>query len=61
MPHYSGQQHHTTTTGGVYINPRYNTKAVAANSATITKVAGATLTWAAYKTSLQSALTLAGL
>ena len=28
MPHYSGQQHHTTT-GGVYINPRYNTKAVA--------------------------------
>ena len=29
VPHYSGQQHHTTTTGGVYINPRYNTKAVA--------------------------------
>ena len=41
--------------------PQYNTKAVAANSATITKVSGATLTWAAYKTSLQSALTLAGL
>jgi fibronectin type 3 domain-containing protein len=41
--------------------PQYNTKAVAANSATITKVSGATLTWAAYKTSLQSALTAAGL
>ena len=41
--------------------PQYNTKAVAANSATITKVSGATLTWAAYKSSLQSALTAAGL
>ena len=41
--------------------PQYNTKAVAANSANITKVSGATLTWAAYKTSLQSALTAAGL
>ena len=41
--------------------PQYNTKAVAASSANITKVSGATLTWAAYKTSLQSALTAAGL
>ncbi len=41
--------------------PQYNTKAVAANSSAITKVSGATLTWPAYKTSLQSALTLAGL
>jgi uncharacterized protein with FMN-binding domain len=41
--------------------PQYNTKAVAANSATITKVSGATLTLAAYKSSLQSALTAAGL
>lgn len=41
--------------------PQYNTKAVTANSANITKVSGATLTWAAYKTSLQSALTQAGL
>ncbi|HEV7203265.1 MAG TPA: hypothetical protein VGN18_01575 [Jatrophihabitans sp.] len=41
--------------------PQYNTKTVAANSAAISKVTGATLTWAAYKTSLQSALTQAGL
>ena len=41
--------------------PKYNTKAVTANSANITKVSGATLTWTAYKTSLQSALTQAGL
>jgi fibronectin type 3 domain-containing protein len=41
--------------------PQYNSKAVAANSASISKVTGATLTWAAYKTSLQSALTQAGL
>jgi fibronectin type 3 domain-containing protein len=41
--------------------PQYNTKAVAANSASITKVSGATLTLAAYKSSLQSALTAAGL
>jgi cellulose 1,4-beta-cellobiosidase len=41
--------------------PQYNTKAVAANSANITKVSGATLTLAAYKSSLQSALTSAGL
>jgi fibronectin type 3 domain-containing protein len=41
--------------------PQYNTKAVVANSAVITKVSGATLTWTAYKTSLQSALTQAGL
>ena len=41
--------------------PQYDTKAVAANSANITKVSGASLTWTAYKTSLQSALTLAGL
>jgi fibronectin type 3 domain-containing protein len=41
--------------------PQYNTKAVAANSANITKVSGATLTLAAYKSSLQSALTAAGL
>ncbi len=41
--------------------PQYNTKAVTANSANITKVSGATLTWSAYKTSLQSALTQAGL
>ncbi len=41
--------------------PQYNTKAVAANSANITKVSQATLTLAAYKSSLQSALTAAGL
>ncbi len=41
--------------------PQYNTKAVAANSANITSVSGATLTFAAYKSSLQSALTQAGL
>jgi fibronectin type 3 domain-containing protein len=41
--------------------PQYNTKAVAANSANITKVSGATLTLAAYTSSLQSALTAAGL
>jgi len=41
--------------------PQYNTKTVAANSANITKVSGATLTLAAYKTSLQAALTGAGL
>ena len=41
--------------------PQYDTKTVAAQSATITKVSGATLTWSAYRTSLQSALTQAGL
>ncbi len=41
--------------------PKYDTEAVAANSATIAKVSGASLTWAAYKSSLQSALTQAGL
>ncbi|MFN8158810.1 MAG: hypothetical protein U0R68_15440 [Candidatus Nanopelagicales bacterium] len=41
--------------------PQYDTKAVAAQSANITKVSGASLTWTAYKTSLQSALTKAGL
>ena len=41
--------------------PQYDTKTVAAQSATITKVSGATLTWTAYKTSRQSALTQAGL
>lgn len=41
--------------------PQYNSKTVTANSVNITKVSGATLTWAAYKTSLQSALTQAGL
>ena len=41
--------------------PAYNTKAVAANSANLTKVSGATLTLAAYTSSLQSALTAAGL
>lgn len=41
--------------------PQYDTKTVAAQSATITKVSGASLTWTAYKTSLQSALTQAGL
>jgi fibronectin type 3 domain-containing protein len=41
--------------------PQYNSKAVAASSATITKVSGASLTWAAYSTSLQAALTQAGL
>jgi fibronectin type 3 domain-containing protein len=41
--------------------PQYNSKTVAANSANITKVSGATLTFNAYKTSLQSALTQAGL
>ena len=41
--------------------PQYDTKAVAAQSASITKVSGASLTWTAYKSSLQSALTQAGL
>ena len=41
--------------------PQYDTKAVAANSANITSVSHATLTYAAYKSSLQSALTTAGL
>ena len=41
--------------------PQYNSKTVTANSAAITKVSGATLTWTAYKTSLQSALSQAGL
>ncbi len=41
--------------------PKYDTETVAANSATIAKVSGASLTWAAYKSSLQSALTQAGL
>jgi len=41
--------------------PQYDTKAVAANSANITSVSHATLTYAAYKSSLQSALTAAGL
>ncbi len=41
--------------------PQYDTKAVAAQSITFTKVSGATLTYAAYKTSLQAALTAAGL
>ncbi|MBI1377838.1 MAG: hypothetical protein GC157_10205 [Frankiales bacterium] len=41
--------------------PQYDTKTVAANSASITKVSGATLSWSAYKTSLQSAITQAGL
>jgi len=41
--------------------PQYDTKAVAAQSATITKVSGASLTWTAYKTSLTSAITQAGL
>ncbi len=41
--------------------PQYDAKAVTANSATITKVSGASLTWTAYKSSLQSALTQAGL
>jgi fibronectin type 3 domain-containing protein len=41
--------------------PQYDTKAVAANGTTFTKVSGATLTFTAYKTSLQSAITAAGL
>jgi uncharacterized protein with FMN-binding domain len=41
--------------------PQYGTKAVAAQSTAFTKVSGATLTYAAYKTSLQAALTAAGL
>lgn len=41
--------------------PRYDTEAIAASSAAIAKVSGASLTWPAYKTSLQSALTQAGL
>jgi len=41
--------------------PQYGTKAVAAQSTAFTKVSGATLTFAAYKTSLQAALTAAGL
>ena len=40
--------------------PKYDTKAVAANSATITKVSGATLTYAAYKASLSAALVASG-
>jgi len=41
--------------------PQYDTKAVAANGTSFTKVSGATLTYTAYKSSLQSALTAAGL
>ena len=41
--------------------PQYDTKAVAANGTNFTKVSGATLTFTAYKTSLQSAMTAAGL
>ncbi|HEY5136617.1 MAG TPA: hypothetical protein VIJ41_12550 [Candidatus Nanopelagicales bacterium] len=40
--------------------PQYDTKALAANSASISKVSGATLTLAAYTGSLQSALTASG-
>jgi len=40
--------------------PQYDTKAVAANSASITKVSGATLTLAAYTSSLSSAITASG-
>ena len=40
--------------------PQYDTKAVAANSASITKVSGATLTFAAYTSSLSSAITASG-
>ena len=40
--------------------PKYDAKAVAANSATITKVSGATLTYNAYKSSLSAALTASG-
>ena len=41
--------------------PQYDTKAVAAKGTTFTKVSGATLTFAAYKTSLQAAMTAAGI
>jgi fibronectin type 3 domain-containing protein len=41
--------------------PKYNSEVVVAQSVNIAKVSGATLTFAAYKTSLQSALTKAGL
>ena len=40
--------------------PKYDAKAIAANSATITKVSGATLTYNAYKASLSAALTASG-
>jgi len=40
--------------------PQYDTKAINANSATISAVSGATLTYAAYTSSLQSALTASG-
>jgi fibronectin type 3 domain-containing protein len=41
--------------------PQYDTKAVAANGTSFSRVSGATLTYNAYKSSLQSALTTAGL
>ncbi len=41
--------------------PKYNSEVVVAQSVSIAKVSGATLTFNAYKTSLQSALTKAGL
>jgi fibronectin type 3 domain-containing protein len=41
--------------------PKYNSEVIVAQSVNIAKVSGATLTFAAYKTSLQSALTKAGL
>ncbi|MGD9955680.1 MAG: hypothetical protein AB7V23_06405 [Candidatus Nanopelagicales bacterium] len=41
--------------------PKYNAEVITAQSASIAKVSGATLTYSAYKTSLQSALTKAGL
>jgi fibronectin type 3 domain-containing protein len=49
----------TVITGGALA--AYATKTVAAQSTAITKVSGATLTFNAWKTSLQSALTQAGL
>ena len=41
--------------------PKYNAETITAQTAAIANVSGATLTWTSYKTSLQSALTTAGL
>jgi fibronectin type 3 domain-containing protein len=41
--------------------PTYNSKAVTANGTGFTKVSGASLTFAAYKTSMQAAMTAAGI
>ena len=49
----------TQNINGTYL-PQYDTKAVTANGTTFTKVSGATLTYNAYISSLQAAITASG-